>query len=444
MNPKEALNALLKEIAGIEGRLGNLSGADRDAAIQEWEGKLQQAEGLQRQAELAEKSAGLRGYMNEPEPGMAIHRGAPRFEGKAGEETVGFAPGGQRRSIDATGWGIGEKAFRAISEPSYKSNFLELLRKGDRVGPTVLKALEEGQDSAGGYLVPADMAGQIAARKPHPTQILGAVSRITTSRDKVQLPKFKYSGDDIYSNGIRLAWTGETGDSSEDTSLENWGLTTIEVHTGSFELHMSRDLVDDAAFDIESWAIMQASQSYQLGLDAVIVNGDGVGKPAGLLRNPNGAEEPPEVNIGNPVTADGLLDLVYGLPPQYAENAVAVCNRTNAYKTFSKLEDGAGNYIFGLTGSLDGGLATARQAKLLGFPILFSAFWEDTGAANHVVGFGDLREAYTLVERLGMTVEPFALGDREMRKANKVGLYFRYRVGGGVVQERAFHIGVQS
>jgi HK97 family phage major capsid protein len=406
---------------------------------------------IERLKGLAESEDGARSFFEDPVHTLNFGADAPeqrkpdlKFDKeKAGTELVALGANGQRLSLDADGFGISEKQFRAICEPSYKRSFMAAVIRG-KGDSADFKALSEGSDPGGGYLVPPDISNRIIMRKAHPTQILGNVFVMTTSRDKVMMPKFKYTTDDIYRSGVRIAWTGETGPSAVDTSLENWGMKTIDVYTGSFEVEAYRDMLEDAAFDIEALVVKEGQMAYALGLDDIVVNGSGVGRPAGILRNVGAADEPPSLNVGNPVTADKLMELVYGLAPQYTENAKFLCNRTNVYATLAQLKDSANNYIFGLFSNTDGGLARAREERLLGHQIIYSAFMPNGAAAANVGVFADFSELYTLVQRLGMTVEPIGPGDREMRRGNKVGWYFRFRVGGAVVQDRAGRVAVQS
>lgn len=367
------------------------------------------------------------------------------FEEKSGTETIGKTEKGETVAIDSDGYGLTEKQFRFISEPSYKKDFMEFIRRSGNVGQTVLKSMQEGLDVGGGYLVPPDMQNQIIMRKAHPTSILGAINTIGSSRDRVMIPKLNYTTDDIYSSGVRIAWTGEIGNSSEDTALDtSWGQVEIPINTGAFEIHISRDLIEDAAADVEAIVTREAQKNYMLGMDNAIVNGTGVGQPKGLLFDPGATDEPPTDNIGNPTTYAELVAFVYGLPPQYAQNAKMLVNRTSVYATWAQILDSANNAVFGLMSNTDGGMARARLDTIFGHDMLFSAFMPAAGAANKVAVFGDFQEGYTHVRRLGLSVEPFAMGDREMRKANKQGLYFRFRSGGAVVQSRALRVGVQS
>lgn len=365
-----------------------------------------------------------------------------KFDGRSGTELVLCnRHTGEKKSIDAEGAGLTEKQLKTIFDPTYKRAFTNVLMRRS-MDSADIKVLQEGSDTAGGYLVPADMLAEIIMRRPHPTQILSAVRTLTTSRDRAYVPKHKYSTDDIFSSGLRIQWTGELGTANDDTSLENWGQLEIPVFDGSFEVQISENMLSDATFDVASFVAQEAGEAYDLGIDNVIVNGNGVNKPAGLLLNPGGTDQPPSVNIGNPFTPDNLITLVYGLPPQYQANAKVLMNQVSTFTTVAQLKDTANNYIGGLTQNISGGLATSRQPVMLGKECLFSAFMPVVGSGNRVMVYGDFNLGYAFVNRLGMSVVDVT--DRDMAKQHRRSYVFRFRAGGAVWQDRALRVGTQS
>ncbi len=438
---------LLQKINGYQAKADAITedeAKDFDSAIVE-------AEGLKAQIEEASKRLGrmedLRKFHEDPSFKLPISA-APEAKAEGGEregtDLLAFDPEtGRKRIIDGEGWAINAKTFLAISQPEYRKAWCKMLRTGrESLDELERKALAEGTDSDGGYLVPPEILARIVTRKPHPTEILSNITRIATSRDRVMFPKFKYTTDDIASVGLAVQWTGETGTTTEDTSLQNWGQVEIPIHAGSFEIQASEDIIEDSAFNLEAFMVQKANEIYALTLDNVIVSGNGVAKPAGILLNPGAADQPATANVGNPATADNILAWFYGLPPQYATNAKVLLNRTSVYATWAQLKDTANNYIGFLRSNTDGGLATARLDELLGAPCIFSAYMPSAGAGNKVAVYGDFKELYTLAERLGLSVKETT--DRDVANQGKRSWRFRFRVGGMVIQDRAAKVAVQS
>lgn len=433
MNPlQEKLQKLLAEADVLEKK------ADRTAEeTAAWVAKLDEAEAVAKDLANADRAAALRSRVATVQEPVQI----TGLTEKAGTTTIDAATGAV---IDSDGWDLTEKQFRAISEPTYKRSWLRYC--AGKADTADLKAMQEGLDQGGGYLVPADIVNEIVMRKPHPTNVLSAISVTPTTSDRYVATRLNYTTDDIYPSGVRISWVGEAGTVAEDTSLDNaWGQIEIPVYDGGFQIELSRSLMEDSPMAIESDIRLLAGQTYDLGLDSVITGtGGNANVPQGMRFNAGGTGGIPTFNVGNPATADNLITFTYGLPPQYAANASWLMNRTSVYASLATLKDSANAYI-GFVENRDAtGLATARGNTFLGQSVAFSAFMPNTGSANQIAVYGDLRQAYKWVQRLGLSAEVYGLQDREMLRAQRIGLNFRFRAGGGVWQPRAARIAVQS
>ena len=90
-------------------------------------------------------------------------------------------------------------------------------------------------------------------------------------------------------------------------------------------------------------------------------------------------------------------------------------------------KDSAGRYIFNPM------TAPNVPATLLGYPVVEAEDVPAIGASSYSVMFGDIKRAYTVVDRIGTRVirDPFS---------NKpyIGFYTTKRVGGNVVNTEAY------
>jgi HK97 family phage major capsid protein len=358
----------------------------------------------------------------------------PSFESRVGT-TVTDAFG---RTIEEEGFALGEKQMRGISEPSYRNTWMRMART-KHLDQADYKTLQVGLDETGGYLVPPDILQHILRREPQSGSLVDLVRTVPVSSDRLQIPRLGYEEDDVYSNPMRIRWTSEI-QGPQDVVSPEFGQVEIPVYEGSMRLPVTRTLLEDASVPLDQILAEELAGSYRLGLEEVIVSGNGVGKPSGILTALNAEDDAPEsVLLGDPVTADGLLELVYGLPPQYAQSAVAVLNRTGTYADLVKLKDQSGQYVFGLGQIPSGGLATPRQDTLLGYPLHFSPMMPEVGSDRPVILFGDLRRAYFLAQRLGISVRV-----QDIPSEPYVYYVVRFRVGGKLVQPRAIRVGVQA
>ncbi len=338
-----------------------------------------------------------------------------------------------QKVLEESGFGISEKQMGAISTKSYRDAFVNMLRKKGEfnLGSTDLKSLAEGTDSAGGFLVPAQFLAQMIERERAMGSLGSQVTNLQTSSDKLIIPKNTYSASDKYTTGVRVEWTDEEAELTEQNA-KNFGNVTIPVHTAMLYHDVTNNMLEDSAFDILRWLQMKFSETSDVVDEDLIINGDGQGKPSGILLNAGGANAPAVVNSGHAtqLTADGLIDLAWTMPSRYNRNSRFVFNRTSAGRAIAKLKDGDDRYLFAAGVNSDG-LATARPQSLLGYPIEENDFMPDVAANAFPVIFGDLK-GYYKVNRVGFSIQIL----REIVAThNKVRLLGRKRIGGQVCED---------
>ena len=236
-----------------------------------------------------------------------------------------------------------------------------------------------------------------------------------------------------------------SGWSTEATAQAETGTSTVQrvvipVHELSAMPKASQRLLDDAAFDIETWLAGRIAEKFARAEATAFVSGDGVNKPKGFLTHakaPNGTAT--NVQIGtipsggagdfastNP--ANALIDLVYALGAQYRANGTFVMNSKTA-AAVRKMRDADGRFLWADS------LAMGQPAQLLGYPVLVCEDMPDIAAGSFSIAFGDLRSAYTIVERPDLRVlrDPFSAKPHVLFYATK-------RVGGGVTDARAIKL----
>lgn len=340
---------------------------------------------------------------------------------------------------------VGDRQWRAISEPAYKAAFRSYLRGGEKgLTGLELKALQEGADASGGFLVPEDFVQRLLQKAPTPTRVQDRVMRMTTGRDAVVLPKVNYTSDDLYTTGIRATFSGEVPITASSIRVTEpaFGQARIPIYTAMLSMPLTNNMVEDASFPLQTWCEDKFAETIRLLKENMILNGSGIGQPMGILNNPGGAGQPAVVPMGNPITADGVVKMAWSVPEQYDENLAWVFNKTNAGAYLATLKDSNNRYLWG-TGIQDSGLAVGADAAhkvLQGYPVLFQGFMPNLGANNYPVIFGDLR-GYYLVDRIGFSIQVL----RELyAETNQILLLGRVRFGGQVCEEFRLKIGQQA
>jgi HK97 family phage major capsid protein len=335
--------------------------------------------------------------------------------------------------VDSEGEGlVDDRTLKLLRNPDYAKAFRSYLRKGERkmTDSDGLKVLQEGSDTAGGYLVPEDLLNRIIARTPTPTRLAGRVTQFNTSRDTAVMPKANYTTDNLYTSGMRVTWTGEVPASATAHRVTEpvFGNTKIPIYTAMMSLPLTKDLVEDNAFNVVGWCEGKFSETNELLRDNMILNGSGVNQPHGILVNPGAADNPGTTvsTVADALTWEGLQNILWAVPEQYEDNSTWTFNKSSTGLAISKLVDGDGRPLW-TNGAADSGLVgSPKQSRLLGYEVLYSGFAPDVAADAYPIVFGDLR-GYFLANRIGFSIEVL----RELyAESNQILLLGRVRFGG--------------
>ncbi len=306
------------------------------------------------------------------------------------------------------------------------------------------KVLSEGVDSAGGLWVVPEFNAQLVKKLPTMSVVWQGATHITAGSDRVSFPKVVYTTDDKYTSGVRYSWTGEapTSDISEATNPVS-GRTEINIFTATAALILTRANMEDGQFDIIGLCSQLLSEAFILGNEDTAINGDGVGKPQGILSHsnattasssggmyvPSGVAGALDWGIGTNAATKGLTGLHAALPPQY-DSGAAFFGTKATYAAVRALVDGAGRPIWG-AGESYPNMGNGMQAQLLGQPVRASQFFPAIGSNTYPMAYGDV-SGYWVADRVGVTVEVL----RELRALkDEVILYARMRWGGQLVRD---------
>lgn len=337
----------------------------------------------------------------------------------------------------------GERLIALMKSGEYKDAYNAYLRsaaKGTQPAAKHMKVLMEGADQSGGFWVPPDMRTQIVQKQATVMSVGNYVNRFQASSDVVSFPASPYTTDDKYTSGVRFSWTAEAPASAvSEASNPLAGRINIPVHTATCALVLTRELLEDAAFDVLGFCSDKIGEAYGLGINDAYINGDGAGKPQGILNHPlagtahasggmlilSGAAG--AVAWGNATT--GLIGTETALPPQYESGAAWYANKAT-YAAIRSINVGTATMPQWSLSDSWPNFGNGYQPTLLGYPTRRDQFMPAVGASATPIMLGDL-SAYYAPMRTGLTIEVFReiLGLRGM-----VVLYARQRLGGQLVE----------
>jgi HK97 family phage major capsid protein len=167
-------------------------------------------------------------------------------------------------------------------------------------------------------------------------------SSITTSRDVVRWPKVPYSTDDVDNSALAFTWEDDevSVTSTDPTPI---GSVSIPVKKGRFLVLVDRELIEDSAIDVIALLSSLAADKIAVERDRVVTVGAGGKRPEGFMIN--GDITTVNSGVSGAFTMDGIFDLVYNLPEQYADDAQFMCKRLSM-GLIRKLKDAQGRYLW--------------------------------------------------------------------------------------------------
>ena len=317
-----------------------------------------------------------------------------------------------------------------------------------RLSSEEAKALSEGQDDQGGYLVPPDLMAEILVRLPQ-TSIMRRLARIVnTSRDRVVWPRvLPHATADlasIYSSGFVGSWVGETPAFSETDP--GFGTMEISIKKLRAATKLSNDFVADAIVDVPAWLAQNGSENMGLQEDAAFISGLGTPfVPLGFLNDPDVAanktvdvEGSTANTISNTAASNGsankIINLAYSLPSQYAARAEWLMRRA-IEGDVRTLVDGAGRYLW--PAMTESGFI-GRLPPLLGASVNNSEFMPNDGTdGNLVLAYGDFSN-YIIAQRAQIST---VLLRERFADTDQVGFILIERLGGALWNSDAIRVG---
>lgn len=452
-NLKELRDAYTSRIASArtiadswQGKEGEMPKED----VAQIDGFLAEADELKGKILLLERIEESDQFMDEPVGTKAAHAGWRQS-----------APGEGDAPVDAKAWretaievptmfGIVKKNVRfnvplAVQAKGYSDAFEAYVRKGrSELGPVDRKALSEGVDNAGGYLVPEEWQSSVIKKVMTMATVRLYARVISTSRDIVKWPRVKYTTNNEYTSGVRMTWTGETPSSSTAHRVTDqvFGELSIPVHTAMASQLISADLLADAAYDVYGISAELMGEAFALGENEAFWTGTGAGQPRGILTdiadttNWDAAMTLCESAAGA-ITEGDVIDVAYALPAQYERNARWFMTKATE-KKIRKLQDTGGAYYWPVLSAV-GGFGTAGP-NLLGFPTVRDEAVQDvadaTSTTTYPLLFGDLT-GYVVVDRAAMSLQRF---DEIYSETNQVLLLGKKRVGGQLSEAYRFSV----
>jgi HK97 family phage major capsid protein len=296
--------------------------------------------------------------------------------------------------------------------------FKAMLRHGDvsRLDNFERKSLSSFSFGSNGFLLPPERSNIVLSCLVDPTDLSGLFNHVQISAGSVK----------FFIDNARMGVGGWACDSAcfannpNPDLQEGLGELEIKAEPIRFVTCATSDLLQDAAFDVESWLFKKVSDGMRATINQAVLIGDGLGKPLGIL-NPNSGIPICETSLATPAgqfTWQDLLMLKWEIPMQWQPGSSYLMNQ----RTFALLMTMSDTSTRPLWTSLPG---TEPGFTLAGSPIHIATQMPDVAPGATPIAYGNWKQAYMIVDRKAVTmlVDPYTAGFCTIFK-------FEARVGG--------------
>ena len=315
----------------------------------------------------------------------------------------------------------------------YKAAFDRMMRNHEKLlTADEHKTLSVGSDPDGGYLVTPDVTGRMVKKvfETSPIRQIASVQAITT--DALE------GMEDLGEAGVGYAGEHGTSGNADTPQFGKWRIPVFIIDT---EPKATQQLLDDASIDVEGWLSDRVATKFGRFESAEFVTGAANkirGFAAGYAMTADAGAAPwgeigfiaTGVNSDFAAAAkpDKIFDLIGALKNEYLGNARFVTRRSVITK-IRKFRDLHDQYLW------QPSLVMGAPEMIAGYPLTRAEDMPALAAASKSLAFGDFKEGYQVVDRLGVRVLRDPLTSKPYIK-----FYTTKRVGGGVVNFEAIKL----
>ena len=307
-----------------------------------------------------------------------------------------------------------KKNVRPTATAEYNEAFWDMLR--GRISNAALEGLSIGEDEKGGYTVPDEFERKLVEALEENNIFRGLATVIRTSSGTRKIPIAEDSGE--------ASWIDEGEEIPEaDTTF---GQTTLAAYKMGTMIKISNELLHDSAFDLASYIARRFGVRMGNAEEKAFIQGDGVGKPLGLLAETGGVPVGVTAASETAVTFDEIFDLYYALKSPYRKKAKFLCNEALLLQLM-KIKDKNDNYIWKPS------LEVGKPDTVLSRPIITSSYMPAIAKGEKALLFGDF-SYYWIADRQNRT---FKRLNELYARTDQVGFISTQRVDGKLILPEA-------
>ena len=308
---------------------------------------------------------------------------------------------------------------------------LKMMLKTTGIQTSALNSLPEAERKALSNSIMTDGGFRVVAEKDNElTRILYDTSNLRAVARVVSIGSNRYEkvGKDTLAGAVH---TSELASKSLQDSATTF-MIEIPVHEIYSWQGVTEQHLEDAQYDVMGETMFDAAQAIALGQNTAFITGSGLDRAKGITTYTAKTSSPSVYargQVGTIVTAsattttfDELMDVQDTLKTGYLPGASWLMNRaTRAIVRKLKYSSGTNEYIWELSTQV------GVPSNMLGNPVQIMDDMPSMAASQVAIVFGDIRQSYTIVDRVGLSLldDPYTGGNIRYLK-------YRARYGGGM------------
>lgn len=235
------------------------------------------------------------------------------------------------------------------------------------------KAMTEGTDSSGGFLVPPDISDELIRLRD-----AGGVLRNLIPSQQITVDELRIAAVD---NGLAVAWTAELAEKIQ--SQFTFSELSANVFTAAGLSVASNQLLADNKFNVDQMIFADFAKRFVSLEETAFLNGSGTGQPLGI-RKTAGVTSIPLKGTKATDLIDAITDAVTTIYTEYfgGPNAIVMHPRTWGFLVKAREEGTPNGYVVGAPSTIYGRNpgdnlpgytgAPLPRGELLGLPVYTS------------------------------------------------------------------------
>lgn len=181
----------------------------------------------------------------------------------------------------------------------------------------------EGIGADGGFMVPPDFSAAVSKIVMGEGSLLGRLNPIVTASNQVTVTVDETSP--WGTTGIYAEWMGEAG--AFNARKPSFKQVTAQLYKVGALVPLSEELMQDAPA-IQSYITAKTADAIGSKVNEALINGDGLGKPLGLLKAPALITQTKSASGSTAIAAADVGNMLSRMPPSSAGGAFWLAHST--------------------------------------------------------------------------------------------------------------------